>query len=56
MKVELFVICVCLGIIVGGAMTSSFNDERQEEQIYCEMVNEGTWPNYKGLNCDNINK
>lgn len=56
MKVGPFVICVCLGILVGVAMTNSFNDELQEERIYCEMVNEGTWANYKGLNCDNINK
>lgn len=31
--------------------TMSYNDAVIERDHYCQMVTEGHWPNYKGVDC-----
>lgn len=36
------------------ASTMSYNSEVLLEQNYCSNVNQGIWPNYKEINCNEI--
>ena len=39
------------GIAIGFVMNLTYDDAVTQEVLYCEMVAEGTWPNYKNLEC-----
>lgn len=39
---------VILGIIIGG-MSISYDDALKEQELYCKMVAEGSWPDYKSM-------
>lgn len=43
---RLFLIGCFLGALMAGAMSLSFEDEVAEQQLYCDMVSEGTWGDY----------
>ena len=33
--------------------TMDYEDAMAEEDHYCDMVNEGAWPNYREVDCGN---
>ena len=43
------ILLLCVGVAVGAAMSMSFQDEQKDQQFYCEMVQENTWPDYRGV-------
>ena len=54
MPTEIAISIFSVGIIIATTLIAGSLD-RQEAQdqaeFYCEMVNEGTWPNYKEIDC-----
>lgn len=46
MKLAAAVLIVALILITGHL---SYEDEVREEQVYCDMVSEGLWPDYRGI-------
>ena len=43
------ILLLCVGVSVSVAMSLSFQDEQKDQQFYCEMVQENTWPDYRGF-------
>ena len=43
------ILLLCVGAMIGAAMSMSFQDEQKDRQFYCEMVQENTWPDYRGI-------
>ena len=43
------ILLLCVGVAVGAAMSLSFQDEHNDQQFYCEMVQESAWPDYRGI-------
>ena len=35
---------------------SDFEEEQAAEKYYCEMVFDGTWPNYRAIDCSKYHK
>ncbi len=48
MRDTLLVILI-ISLLAGGALDCE--EEERQELIYCEMVNDGHWPNYKEIDC-----
>lgn len=46
-NILLFFIGIGLSVAIGLAHSLSYQDALQEQQSYCENVEEGTWPDYK---------
>ena len=44
------IILVSVAFLIVG--TISYEDEVEEMNHYCEMVESGAWPNYKNLDCE----
>lgn len=38
-----------ISLLIATSFNSSFQDELQSQSIYCAMVKEGTWPDYKDI-------
>ncbi len=32
-----------------------YQEAQNQAEFYCQMVNEGTWPNYKDIDCEEDN-
>ena len=45
-KIALGMVVLCGFLAVG---TMDYEDELAERELYCDMVNEGRWPDYKGI-------
>ena len=43
------IMLLCVGAMVSVAMSMSFQDVQADQQFYCEMVQENTWPDYRGI-------
>lgn len=43
------ILLLCVGVSVSVAMSLSFRDAQVDKQFYCEMVQENTWPDYRGI-------
>ena len=41
------ILLLCVGSMVGAAMSMSFQDEQKDQEFYCKMVQEKTWPDYR---------
>ena len=37
---------------IGFAMTKDYEDAEREYAHYCSMVEQGAWPNYKEIDCN----
>jgi len=46
-----FIICAGLTLLVLVCIVSSmdYNDQLASQELYCEMVRSGAWPDFKGL-------
>lgn len=45
-------VLVLLAIGTVGAFDAQ--DQQMEHERFCQMVSDGYWPNYKGVDCDDI--
>ena len=43
------ILLLCVGVVIGAAMSMSFQDEKQYQEFYCKMVQEKAWPDYRGI-------
>lgn len=48
MNIVSFLIGCLISALVLTVMSMSFEDETQEQELYCKMVSEGTWGDYNG--------
>lgn len=42
------ILLLCVGLAVSSAMSMSFQDEKKDHELYCKMVQENAWPDYRG--------
>jgi len=45
------IIILCVIVIFLGISKMDAKDKADQHQDYCEMVNDGHWPNYKNIEC-----
>lgn len=45
-RIALGLVALCLFMAVS---TMDYEDELAERELYCDMVKEGKWPDYKGI-------
>jgi len=45
-RIALCLVALCLFLAVS---TMDYEDELAERELYCDMVKEGKWPDYKGI-------
>jgi len=45
-KIALGLVALCLFLAVS---KMDYEDELAERELYCDMVKEGKWPDYKGI-------
>ena len=51
---QLFTLGMIFAVLLGMVGSFDYQDAQANEQIYCEMVKEGTWPAYdKAIDCVN---
>ena len=43
------ILLLCVGVSASVAMSLSFQDAQADQQFYCEMVQENTWPDYRDI-------
>jgi hypothetical protein len=48
----IFLISLFFFAIMGIAGSMDYQDAIDDHNFYCEMVKEGTYPNYRGIKCD----
>jgi hypothetical protein len=49
---QLVVLGVCFAMLFGMVGSYEYQDEKEQEALYCEMVEEGSWPAYdKAIDC-----
>lgn len=46
-KAALAVLAMLVALAVLGALHESMNDEIQTQSLYCRMVHDGNWPDYR---------
>ncbi len=47
-------VVVAVLIILLSVSRGDYDEEKEIEANYCEMVKNGYWPNYKNLKCENL--
>ncbi len=40
-------------LLIAGSM--DYEEAQNQDEFYCEMVREGSWPDYKNLDCEEDN-
>ena len=51
---QLFALCVIFSVLFGIVGSFDYHDAQASHALYCEMVQEGTWPAYdNSIDCVN---
>lgn len=60
MRNEQFILVMILVVFLSFAHLfinhSDYQEAQDQAEHYCDMVNEGTWPNYKEIDCGEDNE